>query len=120
MKDNKIVKVTGDPDHPVNRGVICERGRLMPDHVYHTERLNYPLKRVGEKGRGRWRQLSWGQALDEVAEKLSELKDRYGAETLAFTHAPSAPTIGMPDAFSTSLGRPTRLSLGHFFILETD
>jgi thiosulfate reductase/polysulfide reductase chain A len=86
IKDGTIVKVTGDPEHPVTRGAICERGRLMPDHVHHPERLNYPLKRVGEKGGGQWQKLTWDQALDEVAEKLSTLKERYGAETLAFTH----------------------------------
>ncbi|MEJ2638008.1 MAG: molybdopterin-dependent oxidoreductase [Desulfosarcinaceae bacterium] len=86
IEDGKIVKVTGDPDHPVTRGVICARGRLMPDHVHHPKRLNYPLKRVGAKGEGQWQKLSWDQALDEVAEKLSKLKASYGAETLTFTH----------------------------------
>ena len=40
VEDGRIVKVTGDPDHPVTRGIICERGRLMPDHVHHPQRLN--------------------------------------------------------------------------------
>ena len=86
IEDGRIVKVAGDPDHPVTRGVICERGRLMPDHVHHPQRLNHPLKPKGEKGGGQWQRLTWDQALDEVAEKLSKLKTRYGAETLAFTH----------------------------------
>jgi anaerobic selenocysteine-containing dehydrogenase len=86
MDNGRIVKVTGDPDHPINRGVICERGRLMPEHVYHPQRLNHPLKRVGKKGGGEWQKISWDQALDEVAAKLSALRDRYGAETLTFTH----------------------------------
>lgn len=86
IEDGKIVKVTGDPDHPINRGAICERGRLMPDHVHHADRINYPLKRAGEKGEGKWQRISWDQALDEVAEKLESLRSRYGAETLAFTH----------------------------------
>ncbi|MCG8564769.1 MAG: molybdopterin-dependent oxidoreductase [Desulfobacterales bacterium] len=86
LENGKITKVTGDPDHPINRGVICERGRLMPDHVHHPDRLNYPLKRIGEKGMGQWEQISWNQALDEVASKLSQLKEKYGPETLSFTH----------------------------------
>ena len=84
--DGRVVKVTGDPDHPVTRGAICERSRLMPDHLYHADRLNYPLKRIGDKGGGQWQKLTWDQALDEVAEKLTALRDQYGAETLAFTH----------------------------------
>ncbi len=86
IENGKVVKVTGDPDHPINKGNICERGRLMTDHLYHPDRLNYPLKRVGEKGEGKWERISWEQALDEVAEKLSKLRDEYGAETLTFTH----------------------------------
>ncbi len=86
IENGTAVKVTGDPDHPVTRGAICERGRLMLDHLYHPDRLNYPLKRVGKKGEGRWQRVSWDQALDEVAEKLSGLRDKYGAETLTFTH----------------------------------
>ena len=86
IENGQVVKVTGDPDHPISRGGICERGRLMPDHIYHPQRLNYPLKRIGERGQGRWRRVTWDQALDEVAGKLSSLKDKYGAETLTFTH----------------------------------
>lgn len=86
IDNGRVVKMTGDPEHPVTRGAICERGRLMPDHVHHPQRLSHPLKRVGDKGGGRWQKLTWDQALDEVAEKLSALKARFGAETLAFTH----------------------------------
>ncbi|MGE4470688.1 MAG: molybdopterin-dependent oxidoreductase [Desulfovibrio sp.] len=86
IEDGKVVKITGDPDHPISRGAICPRGRLMLDHIYHPQRLNHPLKRVGNKGEGRWQRVSWDQALDEVAGKLANLKERHGAETLAFTH----------------------------------
>lgn len=86
MDNNQVVKVTGDPDHPISRGAICERGRFMVEHLYHPQRLNYPLKRIGKKGEGRWQRISWDQALGEVAEKLASLKEKHGAETLAFTH----------------------------------
>jgi len=86
FENDRVVKVTGDPNHPVTRGAICPRARLMPEHLYHQDRLNYPLKRVGGKGGGKWQRLTWDQALDEVAEKLVALRDRHGAETLAFTH----------------------------------
>lgn len=69
IEDGKVVKVTGDPDH-----------------IYHPQRLNYPLKRTGERGQGQWQRITWDQALDEVAEKLTGLRDKYGAETLTFTH----------------------------------
>ena len=84
IEDGKVAKVTGDPDHPITRGAICERGRLMQDHIYHPQRLNYPLKRSGKRGQGSWERITWDQALDEVAEKLSGLREKYGAETLTY------------------------------------
>lgn len=86
IDSGRVVGVKGDPDHPISRGRLCSRGRLMLDHLYHPDRINHPLKRKGDKGSGQWQRLTWAQALDEVAEKLGTLRDRYGAETLAFTH----------------------------------
>ena len=86
IENGKAVKVEGDPEHLITRGLICARGRLMIEHLYHPDRLNYPLKQVGERGAGQWQRVTWEQALDEVAEKLGRLRDSYGAETLGFTH----------------------------------
>jgi len=85
VEDGQAVKVEGDPDHPISRGHLCARGRLMIDHLYHPDRLNVPLKRVGERGASQWQRVTWEQAMDEVAEKLASLRDQYGAETLGFT-----------------------------------
>lgn len=86
FENGKAVKVKGDSNHPVTKGLICSRGRLMIDHLYHPNRINFPLKRIGGRGSGQWKQVSWDQALDGVAEKLDALRSKYGAETLAFTH----------------------------------
>jgi thiosulfate reductase / polysulfide reductase chain A len=89
MKDGKVFEVSGDPDHPVTKGLICERGLLMPEHIHHPDRINHPVKRAGERGEGKWERISWDQALDEVAAKLGQLRDVHGPETLAFTHGTS-------------------------------
>ncbi|MBI5968424.1 MAG: molybdopterin-dependent oxidoreductase [Deltaproteobacteria bacterium] len=86
IEDGRAVKVEGDPKHPISRGRICARGTLMIDHLYHPDRLNYPLKRTGERGEGKWERISWDQALDVVAQSLETLRKKYGPETLAFTH----------------------------------
>jgi len=86
VEDGRAVAVEGDPDHPISRGRLCARGKLLIDHLYHPARLNFPLKRTGERGANQWQRLSWDQALDEVAERLGSLRDCYGPETLAFTH----------------------------------
>lgn len=86
MQNHKVVKVKGDKEHPVTKGTTCPRSRLMLDHLYHPERINTPLKRKGERGSGQWEPVGWDEALDEVAERLGELRENYGPETLAFTH----------------------------------
>lgn len=49
-ENGKIVKVTGNPDHPITQGAICNKVRNMAHRVYHPERVLYPLRRVGPKG----------------------------------------------------------------------
>ena len=78
VEDGRAVKVEGDPDHPISRGRLCARGRLLVDHLYHPARLNYPLKRTGERGANQWQRLPWDQALDEVGERLASLRDQHG------------------------------------------
>ncbi len=82
VEDGRVVKLEGEPGHPVNRGWICERSKGFIEHLYHPDRLNYPLKRAGERGQGKWEIISWEQGLDEIAEKLKSIKEAYGAEAL--------------------------------------
>ncbi len=57
-------------------------------------RLNYPMRRVGERGSGRWERISWDQALDEIAARLGRLKEEHGPETLATASAGRTPYTG--------------------------
>jgi len=83
VADGKVVKLKGEPGHPVNQGWICERSKAFIEHLYHEDRLNFPLKRIGERGEGRWQRVSWDAALDEVAAKLKQIKAESGAEAVA-------------------------------------
>ncbi len=85
FENGHAVGVQGDPENLLNRGALCDRGKLILEHLYHPARLNYPLKRAGQRGEGRWQRLTWEQAMDEIAEKLGKLRDQFGAETLAFS-----------------------------------
>lgn len=84
FENGKAVSVRGDPNDPRNRGQICERGLLILEHTYHPDRLNYPLKRAGRKGEGKWQRIEWAQALAEIARKLEIIKENYGTESLLF------------------------------------
>lgn len=84
IKDNKIVNVKGDPDGFLNKGYICPKGLASPDRLTHPDRLRYPLKRAGKKGEGKWQRISWPDAIKEIAENLSAIKDKHGAKAVAF------------------------------------
>jgi thiosulfate reductase/polysulfide reductase chain A len=63
----------------------CPRAIAAAEYVYHPGRLNYPLKRAGERGEGKWERVSWDQALDEIASKMDKIRSEYGPEALAIT-----------------------------------
>ena len=65
-------------DHPISRGGHCCKGASAIDMVRSEKRLRYPLKREG----GRWKKISWSQALDEVAQKLLEIREKYGPDAV--------------------------------------
>lgn len=80
----RILKVEGDPESPISRGVLCAKGLAARDLVYNPGRLRHPLKRVGERGEGKWERISWEQALDSIAGKLLEYRRKFGPQGVAF------------------------------------
>ncbi|RLA93149.1 MAG: hypothetical protein DRG25_05075 [Deltaproteobacteria bacterium] len=86
VRDGKVLKIEGEPDCILGHDYCCERAQAFIEHLYHPDRLNlYPQKTIGPRGSGKWERIIWNQALDEIAEKFKELKDKYGAETMAST-----------------------------------
>jgi anaerobic selenocysteine-containing dehydrogenase len=82
VEDGKITKIRGNPDDPNTDGALCVKGVTYGELVYHPDRVLYPLKRVGERGGGKWERISWAQALDEIAAKLKEIIEQHGPETI--------------------------------------
>jgi len=86
VQDNHLIKLEEDPDwtikcYPPTKG--CVRRKAATEYFYHPGRLNFPLRRTGERGEGKWQRISWKDALDEIANKMVKLRDKYGPETLA-------------------------------------
>ncbi len=83
VQDGRPISVKGDPKSPIAGGRLCIKGPRAIDLFNHPDRLNFPLKRVGERGAMKWEKISWEQALDEIAMKLADLRDQHGPESLA-------------------------------------
>ena len=79
VKDNKIVRVYGCEDGPDNKGALCVKGRFGLDFVNHPDRLTKPLI----KKNGKFEEAGWDEALDLVAHRFKDLKDKYGGDALA-------------------------------------
>ncbi|MCY8487611.1 molybdopterin oxidoreductase family protein [Bacillus atrophaeus] len=81
-KDGKIVKVQGDPDHPVTQGNICNKVRNMAERIYDEKRLSVPLKRVGKKGEAAFEPISWEEAISTISASWKRLIAEEGAESI--------------------------------------
>ncbi|MCX5908099.1 MAG: molybdopterin oxidoreductase family protein [Deltaproteobacteria bacterium] len=80
--EGKVVKVTGDPEHPFTRGTLCVKMNHYQDTVHSPLRLTEPLLRQGPKGAGDFRPISWPEAIQRIVEHWGRIIDQHGAEAI--------------------------------------
>lgn len=80
MKDGKVIKMEGDPNHPYTKGLICHKGRNQLFRTFHESRITTPLL----KKDGKWLPICFEEALNLVAQKLSEAKEIYGPQSVLY------------------------------------
>jgi len=85
VKDGRVVKLEGNPEHPHSLGNLCPRGQSGLMNTYDPDRVLSPLIRVGKRGEGKFRKASWEEALDLTASKMLEIKEKYGPEAMVFS-----------------------------------
>src|SRR5919108_4261370 len=82
VEKGRIVEIDGGDSNPATRDFICAKVRRFADRVYGEDRLLYPAIRQGTKGQGVFTRVSWDEALDHIAERMQEIRDRSGAEAI--------------------------------------
>jgi anaerobic selenocysteine-containing dehydrogenase len=82
IDERTIGRVHGSKDNDYTAGVICAKVARYAEREHHAQRLLHPLQRVGKKGAGEWRPISWDDALDLVAENFLAAEQRHGAESV--------------------------------------
>ena len=70
LENDRVVKLEGNPEHVSTRGRLCAKGNAGMWYSYDPDRILYPLKRVGARGEGKWKRISWDEALTELVQKL--------------------------------------------------
>jgi len=83
VKNNRIVRVEGDDAaNPEDQLRACLRCRALRQYVHHPDRLKYPMKRVGPKGKGQFERITWDEAYDTIIKELNRVKDTYGNSSI--------------------------------------
>jgi anaerobic selenocysteine-containing dehydrogenase len=102
VEEGRAVRVTGDPDHPVTRGLLCPKMLHYEDTVHSPRRLTTPLLRTGTKGSGQFAPISWAEAVERVCSRWKSLIAEHGGETI------------LPYSYAGTMGLVQRYS-GHPF-----
>jgi anaerobic selenocysteine-containing dehydrogenase len=100
VKDGVAIKVQGNPHHPLTDGVLCTKVSRYTERTYHPDRVLHPMKRVGPKGSGQFRQVSWEDALSDIAARLKAIADKHPERILPYSYAG---TMGMVQGESIAM-----------------
>lgn len=100
VRDGKLYKVAGDPQHGFTRGKLCSKGYAYLKYVYSPNRLRFPLRQY-PRGSGKWEKISWNEALEQIAEKILELNKRYGSN-LSLTYNNGSGNIGLLHQYASA------------------
>jgi thiosulfate reductase/polysulfide reductase chain A len=83
VRDGRVVDFAPNRDHPYSKGAFCIKGiRGAPGITYGPSRLLFPMRRIGARGEGKWARVSWDEALNEMADGLARVREKYGPEAI--------------------------------------
>ncbi|MDX2203702.1 MAG: molybdopterin-dependent oxidoreductase [Hyphomicrobiaceae bacterium] len=115
VEHRRLVRIEPLPGHPSGEK-LCPKGRAAPELVYHADRLTQPMRRTAPKGAADpgWVAISWEEALDEIARRMGEIRDRLGPEAVAFSVTTPSGThiqdgIAWVERFIRAFGSPNTI-----------
>ncbi|WP_420266531.1 molybdopterin-containing oxidoreductase family protein [Candidatus Magnetominusculus dajiuhuensis] len=106
VEGDRVVRVKGDPESPISRGWMCVKGIKSPDIANHPDRLKQPLKRTGRRGENRWTEIGWTDALDEISNRIDDLRKTHGPESIALGQGTGRHHYMHVVRFANALGTP--------------
>jgi anaerobic selenocysteine-containing dehydrogenase len=117
VENGRLVKVRPDPDGPLNHGRACIKGLSIMEQMYHPDRIIHPMRRIGSKQSGKWEQITWEEAYDEIVTKLTHYRNTYGAHSIALTTGTGRHHLAQYWRFANVLGTPNATSSGALICL---
>jgi len=111
--NGKLFKIEGDPEDPRNEGRLCPKGRGAVQVLYNPERINYPMKRVGKRGEGKWECITWDEAMDTIYNKIVEYRNEFGPESIVNAQGTGRGSNQWNSRLGNTIGINHWLSPGH-------
>ena len=118
VEDGRLVKIEPNINSIRTEGTLCAKGQAAVNHTYDPDRILYPMRRVGKRGEGKWKRITWDEALDEVAARMKKNKDAGTPEKVVYHYgrakASHSKTVGgFFKAYGTgSIGNHTSICEG--------
>jgi len=109
VEGDRVRLIEGNPLDPNSQGTICSKANGLISATEYPERLLYPMRRVGPRGSGRWKRISWDEALDEIADRMRPLREAGTPERFVFQYGRDK-TKGVSKRFTDAFGTPHRLN----------
>lgn len=82
IEDNKVVKIEGRKDHPITQGFLCSKAKKYLEYLYNKDRVLHPMKRIGKKGEGKFKRISWDEALKEISNRMTDIIRKHGPQAI--------------------------------------
>ncbi len=115
VEDGRVVDLEPDPTrYPYDERILagCRRWKTNLDVLDGADRVNHPLRRVGERGSGEWERVSWDEALDDIASRMQSLIAEHGAGTVASMIGGPHTSFWPLHRFMTLVGSPNNMGIG--------
>jgi thiosulfate reductase / polysulfide reductase chain A len=109
VEDGRVKRISGNPLDPNARGHICAKANGTIDLTYYPERILHPLRRVGKRGEGKWKRISWEEALNEISSRMQKMAAEDRRHELA-VHTGRDKTQGIVQRFLHAFGSPNQLN----------
>lgn len=105
-ENRRIACITGDKESPVSKGYICPKGTKAAELLYHPDRLLRPRLRTGRRGEGKWKEISWSEAIDLMVETFDRIRRDASPEYIAIAQGTGRPHTEFTGRFAHALGSP--------------
>ena len=109
VEDDQVVAIRGNAHVPAMNGGVCPKGAAAIATLNDTQRVQCPLIRVGERGSGQWRRVSWIEALDYTANKCKDIFSKYGAKSSVYCERANL-ISDISKSFQKAIGSPNHFT----------